>query len=591
MMYRSTSAVLLGLLLACGEEPGKRREHEEHREQAAARAAELELTSARADNLPPAGTPYIPPQCYTKTRDGEGRVHNPCFTCHADGDAPNYIRDGALQLGYDFGPPARVNPWTNLFVDRTAQVAAISDEQILTYVRSDNYRSSAGRPGLAERLRSSAGEWDADGDGRFSGFVPDIAFDFDEQGFDRTPDGGYTGFRAYAYFPLPGTFWPTNGSFGDALIRLPRAFRETADGTFDLAVYTVNLAVLEALITRRDVAIEPTDERTLGVDLDQNGRLTTARVVRYRWQPGAHNMRWAGQAGELLDQGKVHLAAGLFPEGTELAHSVRYLDVQAGRVKLAPRMKELRYMVKSGWLSYGALEVQATQEAAEKASSPDKTRLIVGSSEQGVSNGAGWRLQGFIEDAQGELRPQTLAEHGFCIGCHSGVGVTDDSVFSFGRKLTDQAFQRGWFHWTQRGLEGVAEPRRADGHGEYTFYLAQNGAGDELRQNDELLTRLFTSEGALRDDMAARVARDVSALLLPSPERAVALDKAYLTIVREQSFTRGRDALITAAQNVHRVLPDEELRTAVLEPISERRRMRPKRSRAARLEPGRSAPM
>ncbi|MCB1756918.1 MAG: hypothetical protein KDJ38_15455, partial [Gammaproteobacteria bacterium] len=28
---------------------------------------------------------YIPPQCYTETRDDDGSSHNPCFTCHQAG--------------------------------------------------------------------------------------------------------------------------------------------------------------------------------------------------------------------------------------------------------------------------------------------------------------------------------------------------------------------------------------------------------------------------------------------------------------------------------------------------------------------------
>jgi ATP-dependent Lon protease len=88
----------------------------------------------------------VPPQCYTKTQDASGKAHNPCFTCHVDTPPPNYIHDGELQLAYSFAPPAQQNRWTNLFVDRTAAVAAISDAQIMGYVQHDNY------PGLRARL-------------------------------------------------------------------------------------------------------------------------------------------------------------------------------------------------------------------------------------------------------------------------------------------------------------------------------------------------------------------------------------------------------------------------------------------------------
>ncbi|WP_394841905.1 hypothetical protein LZC95_33120 [Pendulispora brunnea] len=515
-------AVVVGAIAGCRESP---------RAQAVAETA-------------PNGTPYVPPQCYTKTKDESGRVHNPCFTCHADSAPPNYVADGSLQLAYEFGPASRANPWTNLFVDRTAAVAAISDESITDYVRENNYRNK----------------------------VYDLAFHFDDEGFDRAADGRYTGWRAYAYYPLPGSFWPTNGSFGDALIRLPEAFRQNREGRFDRGIYALNLAILEALIARRDVPISPADERVLERDLDGDGVLGEARVVRYRWRPGGGGMSWVGRAAVLQVEGKARLAAGLFPEGTEIAHSLRYLDVDNGRVRMAPRMKELRYMVKRRWVTYGEFEQQAAAEAAEKTQSPNKTRAMVADGEHGIGNGAGWRMQGFIEDASGALRPQTLEEHAFCIGCHSGLGVTDDSVISFGRKLPASSFQGGWFHPTQRGLDGLPEPTRADGRGEYTTYLEWNGAGDELRANDEVLSRFFDAKGQLEPTMAARASADVSVLLLPSPERALRLDKAYRIIVREQSFARGRDATVTPAIHVHRELPEGDPPTGIVEARLDRRR-------------------
>ena len=558
---RSTHLLaLVGLVAACRDEP--------RRAAPAAPPVVAHVAATPPADAIPTGTPYIPPQCYTKTQ-GVQRVHNPCFTCHADAAPPNYIGDGDLQTGYAFGPVSRINPWTNLFVDRSAQVAAISDDEILSYVRRDNYAA------LPARL-AAPNRWDVDGDARWSGWMPDVAFHFDDGGFDRMADGGYTGWRAYAYYPVPGTFWPTNGSYGDAMIRLPAAFREDAAGRFDRAVYTTNLAIVEALIARRDVPIDPTDERVVGADLDGDGRQRRATVVRFRWKPGGGGMTWAGRAAALQARGEVHLAAGLFPEGTELAHSVRYLDVDGGRVRMAARMKELRYMVKPAWVTYGELEYQVAREVTEKAERPSGRRPMVGNPERGIGNRAGWRMQAFIEDAGGALRPQTLEEHAFCIGCHSGVGATDDSVFSFGRKLAGDRFQRGWYHWSQRGLEGVPEPVRADGRGEYTVYLEQNGAGDELRANQEILSRFFDERGDLMPEPAAAFRRDVSILLLPSAARALELDKAYRVIVAEQSFVRGRDATVRPAQNVHRELPEEEQATGVTAPILDRRRVAPR---------------
>ncbi|RYZ10331.1 MAG: hypothetical protein EOO73_01800 [Myxococcales bacterium] len=551
-----TSWVVFALAVGCKKAPEPSRLHD------VARPAERVLASAGtvgpAWDALPSGAPYVPPQCYTKTRGSDGRTHNPCFTCHVDTPPPNYIKDGSLQLGYEFGPPALENRWTNLFVDRTAQVAAISDDEITSYVRRDNYI------GLTQSLADLPAAWDRDHDGKWTGFVPDAAFYFDADGFDRSPDGKETGWRAYTYFPVPGGFWPTNGSFGDAMIRLPEVYRLDASGKPSRDAYVANLAILESLIARRDVPIPELDERALDADLDGNHELTRAKLVRYRWAPGGGGMTYAGKAKPLQAQ----LAAGLFPEGTELLHSLRYLDVQNGQVVPAARMKELRYMRKAKWLSFGYLETQAMREAREKSESPNKRRVMLGDAEHGISNAAGWRLQAFIEDAQGALRPQTLEEHAACIGCHSGVGATDDSVFSFSRKLAGDRRHRGWY---AGDLHGIGEPTRADGEGEYSHYLAQNGAGDELRQNDELERKFFDSQGRVRPDMVQKLKTDVAVLLLPTAERALLLDKAYRSIVLEQSFTQGRDATIVPAKNVHQSLPDDEQPTGVTVAVQARR--------------------
>lgn len=526
-MHRTTLPLLLALLSACS-----------------CAEAPVPTVDLRSDALTNR-TPYVPPQCYTKTRDEDGRVHNPCYVCHQASVPPNYADDADLQLAYDFSPPAQVNPWTNLFVDRREAIAGIDDEEILSWVRRSNYLDGNGEPILAKKLEHPPAAWDVNDNGRWDGWTPDVAFRFDKRGFDRTVDGSYTGWRAYSYAPFPGTFWPTNGSFGDALIRLPPAFRESAGGTFDRGIYEVNLAIAESLAARHDVEIAATDERPLGEDLDGDGRLGEARTVRFRWVPGREEMHWVGRAGAMQKRGELHLSAGLFPEGTELAHSVRYLDVREGKVTPSARMKELRYMVKPGWLSWGKLELNASRDAREKEFSANKPRTFAGNAETGIGNRAGWRMQAFIEDAKGELRPQSREEHAFCIGCHSGIGATTDSTFSFARKVPGE---RGWSSQT---LEGMAEPIRGDGLAEYAHYLAENGATDEFRANP------VPHRGSVEE------------LLLPSPDRALALDKAYLLIVREQSFVRGRDAVLAPLGTVHRSLPESEepVATGIDKPI------------------------
>jgi hypothetical protein len=310
----------------------------------------------------------------------------------------------------------------------------------------------------------------------------------------------------------------------------------------------VNLAIAEALIRRADVTIDPVDETRLGVDLDKDGTLSTADRIRYDWAPlEGRTMSWVGAA-----RG-ARLAAGLFPLGTEFLHSVRYIDVASGAVAMAPRMKEVRYGRKTRWQTYADLEEGGLAEAKERDAFPDRISLFDGSLETGISNGMGWRYQAFIEDARGDLRPQSFEETVFCIGCHGGVGVNDDASFAFARKLpSETAHARGWYHWTQKSIAGVPDPLRADGRPELLTYLETNGAGDEFRSNAEIIARFFDAEGQVTAEAAAELERDISVLLFPSEERARQLNAAYREIVREQSFVRGRDAVLGPAANVHR---------------------------------------
>ena len=515
---------------------------------------------------------YISPQCFTKTQDDTGAVHNPCYACHVPSAEPNYLDDGDVQLSYAFpgiDGQTLANPWTNLFKDRTAALARIDEAMIKQWVRQDNYLAQ-GRPTLAATLTTALPtRWDVDGNGRWDGYVPDAYFRFDEAGYDLAPDGDRTGWRAFAYAPFLGTFWPTNGSTDDVLIRLPAAMQESESGARSAVVYDVNLAIVTALIQRRDVALaSAVDERTLNVDLDKDGQLGQARQVRFDWAPlQGKTMSYVGRARLEQAAGRLHLAAGLYPEGTEFLHSVRYIDVtDAGEIQMAPRMKELRYARKRSWYSYSDLREMALKEIREKDIWPERTRQFAGNAEVGLSNGQGWTFQGFIEDRRGALRPQSYEETAFCIGCHSGIGATTDSSFAFPRKLPDNSLRQAWYHWTQKGLGGTPEPQRRDGEFEYAYYLRHNGAGDEFRGNDEVRSKFFDAQGDLKPEALAALRQDITTLLLPSPARAWTLNKAYKLIVDEQSFHYGRDPTVTPVRNVHAtvVLGSE---TGVAEPL------------------------
>jgi hypothetical protein len=498
---------------------------------------------------------YIPPQCYTATRDHEGgTVHNPCYACHLHPVAPNFVDDSDLQLSFRLPPGAAKNPWRNLFAPPVARAPRETDQQVLARVRESNYFDTAGDVPLARRLRSLPVAWDGEGDGRWNGYIPDARFRFDERGFDRNRDGSATGWRAFAYTPFLGGFMPTNGSMDDVLIRLDPAMQQDADGRWDQRIYELNLAMVEALIRRADVAIDPVDERAVGADVDLDGRLGTATRVAFRApKPGRPAMHYLGRARAKQDDGTLLLEPGLFPLNTEFLHSVRYLDVDAsGTVAMAPRMKELRYTKKVRWLAPADLAAHAAAEATEQAESPDGVVEFIWQFDRGIYNGQGWLLQGFIEAANGTLRPQSYEESLFCVGCHGEIGATTDSIFAFARKLGTGAPARGWFHFTQRrdGLRGLPEPRRRDGRFEYTFYLANNGGADDLRENTEAQARFFDAAGAPRADALAQLHGDIGALLLPSAARALDLDRAYGAIVRAQSFVDGRDAVLAVSHHV-----------------------------------------
>ncbi|MEA1892143.1 MAG: hypothetical protein U9N33_05460 [Campylobacterota bacterium] len=506
---------------------------------------------------------YVTSQCYTKTEDENGNIHNPCFSCHINSDEPNYINDWELQESYDVSDYTKINRFTNLFKDRTELVQKIDDDEILSYIREDNYKKD-GDLILAQKLKNLPNEWDVNNDGKWNGYMPDCYYNFDAEGFDRDLNSSFTGWRAFGYYPFLGTFWPTNGSTDDVLIRLPQEFRQNSNGEYNHNIYKLNLAIVESLIKQSDIAIDETDENSVGVDLNQNGSFDMASVIKYSWVKPSFDMSskklsnfsmsYVGKAKDMLISNDHLIAPGLYPKGTEFLHSVRYIDIENKTIKMATRMKELRYGVKTDWNSYSQMKNSAMEEIKDRDDFPDRLRDILGNSEDGLQTGLGWTYQGFIEDEFGELRPQNYEETQYCIGCHSGIGGIVDSTFVFPRKFDKSAFQKGWYHWTQddKGLKNIKEPKTKDGRYEYSLYLEQNHAGDEFRANDEVMERFFENNTTLKDEKIAELHNDISTLLYPSVSRALELNKAYKVIVDEQSFIYGRDTHVKPVKNVHK---------------------------------------
>ena len=473
----------------------------------------------------------VSPQCYTKT-DG---VANPCWTCHTVGQSPNHMDDWHLQREYAFSDFALVNRWTNLFADRGEKLARISDAEVLVYVRQDNYTPFVAK---LNQLRDS---------GEFAGYVPDLDFErgFDSEGFAR--DG--SSWRAIRYKPFPGTYWPTNGSTDDVMIRLPARFRENEAGRPSRAIYKINLAILEATIASPprksesdvDREIEPIDEKLAGFDVDGDGEI--AGIAKRIAKLPEHYVGGAA---------KERVARLMFPLHTEFLHTVRYVDPDSATL-MAKRMKEVRYSRKVLFLDKWARLHAFEREIEDK----ERGRLPVfaGAPWVGPQNEFGWQLQGFIEDAKGRLRLQTEEEHLTCMGCHGALGVTVDNTFTLARKVPGAA---GWRHQDIRGIQDV--PQSGHSKPEILTWFERVGGGDEFRTNREVIDRFFP-KGKLDTGAVRRAAKggdkDISYLIAPSRGRAILLDKIYMSIVRDQSFHLGRDALIGPVTNVLKKVENE----------------------------------
>lgn len=458
----------------------------------------------------------IPPQCYTRT---EG-VFNPCYVCHQDHipGRENRMNDAHLQRAYSFSDQGQTNRWRNLFEDRSERVAAISDEDIQAWINEDNFSE------LADQLEAV----------HFRGYIPrlqnlsDGVAAFDEEGFAK--DGSH--WVAFSYKPFPSTFWPTNGSTDDVMIRLPAKFRHIQDGVYSREVYKANLAILEAAIKGFDsIGSLPIDETQLGQDLDGDGALGRIHALT----------RPATYVGAASD---TRVEPYVYPHRTEFLHTVRYVGVDADEsITNARRMKEVRYMRKRDFLSKTILAHYYDEEYQEKLEGtlphyPDRGHA-------GLYNKMGWLLQGFIEDKDGRLRFNTYEETMFCMGCHNTVGSSIDKTYSFPRKIDGAA---GWGYINLRGMPDA--PTMNEQQGEILTYLERVGGGTEFRNNPEMAARWYHADGSV-NYAAVAAARDVYELITPSPARALLLNKAYKLIVEDQDFIYGRDATLRPPANVY----------------------------------------
>ena len=464
----------------------------------------------------------VPPQCYTRT---QARA-NPCYVCHQDHipGRENRMNDRELQAAYSFSDVGMTNQWKNLFEDRTARVAAITDEEIRRYVSEDNYSELAGR------LRKAG----------FEGYIPDLenlergAEAFDDEGFAKDESH----WVAFNFKPFPSTFWPTNGATDDVMIRMAEPYRTGKDGVFSRDIYKANLAILEAAIKGvESMSCLPVDEKAVGIDLDGDGRMSTAREIR-----GIRG--WVGAAaGAFFD---THL----YPEGTEFLHTVRYIGVgDDGTIGVSTRMKEVRYMWKVKPYAKSMYARKYDMEAQEKELGNLPGYKSTG--HHGLDNGNGWAIQGFIEDRKGRLRFLTHEENFSCMGCHNSVGSTIDKTFSFPRKV-DGA--EGWGYMDLRGMPDA--PSKGETIGEIVLYLTRAEGGSEFRNNEEMAARWFKADGSVDPDKISK-ARDVYDLIIPSPERALALNKAYRTIVEDQDYIFGKDAVVVPPVNVYDKIDNE----------------------------------
>ncbi len=491
--------------------------------------------------------PNIPLECYTDTgvaRRGKA-VANPCYVCHTKANTPyaTELEDTGLTFAYTF--PEEIltlgNPWLNAIrPDLTlGHVPSPSDSQIENWIRSDNWMRA-----YTNRGRSSLEYFpDVPPIYSYSGGTYSLV-NVDSEGFLLDPTTGErTGWRAFRWKPFPG-FFPTNGRIDSTFIRLPEEFRRNG-GVLDWNLYKRNLAIVECAVK----GVKP-------------GEICTGTEVGDIRIP----TRYEG------DAASVPVITFQYPPGTEFAHPVYYLDPDNAVSFKSLRLREMRYMRK---LSYAPSREAGGEEEEEGGSFFWDNGLVINASGH-------WVMAGFIEDRDGNLRPQTAEEMRFCVGCHGGVGGTVDGTFTFWRKLPGSA---GWmdqdYNLSSPAIKdtpyavidcarladlqiGTALRKALEVYcgsypnppGEYALYFALTDGGDHFRSNGEVRSRI--SQDPDRISLVLSPGRNILTdpslinylnpdgtikpeLFLPSRNRAFAINKQYYRVVKAQAFVYGRD--------------------------------------------------
>jgi len=407
--------------------------------------------------LPLRAQTLIPPECYL---DQKENTINSCKYCHLSG-LPGALNNEADRQG---AFPAAENLFLNV-LDPARLDSLVPPESIPAdlsgYLAQDNYQPALQARGGGADVGSGLGIYK---------YFPDL--DPDQTG----PDGfANKGWRAFKWKPSE-LAWPRyNGRIQQNWVRLPDRFQRSADGAYDRETYQRNLDLLVEVL-RGNVG----DGTYLGLAQDE-------KVIPYR-----------------------------FPAGTEVLHYLYYLDPTQPGMK-AKRIKEVRWNIKSVPEQYNQafFAFVGTKEKAYSLTYREggpKAAAAYGL----VYNEDGWDIIAFIEDPQGDLRPQTSQELSQCLGCHSGrmSSIIDSHWNSLQRKLPGEQ------GWTLQDYQGIPDY--------YNAYLGRGETG-EIFEN-------YTGDAGLMP-----TGPDGNIDFLPSAGVADALTRRYYQIVRSQSYYLGRD--------------------------------------------------